>query len=386
MPPDASRPWRVALGGCLALAAAMGIGRFVYTPILPAMADALGWSRSEAGLVAGANFAGYLAGALLAGSARLTAPPRTILMATLAVVTLATAGMGLTHSFPAFLLLRAISGAASAFGLVFASSIVLEALRGVPGDGPPSLHYAGVGVGIMLSAGLVPVIGSDAEHWRMLWWGAAGCAAFGALGAALLLPTGPAPAAGAEGGERPARVPFAFVVAYALLGFGYVITATFIVDMVRGDPVLRPLETAVWLAFGAAAAPSVLIWSRIGRRMGLLPAFAVAAVCQAVGVFASLDESSAVALFAASVLLGGTFMGMTALGFGAARALAPSAPRRAVATMTAAFGFGQMIGPPFAGFIRDATGSFGTASATAGAGLLLAAGLALSVERRQRRL
>ncbi len=385
MPNAALRPWTVALGGCLALAAAMGIGRFVYTPILPAMAEALGWSRSEAGLVAGANFAGYLVGALLAGSSRLTAPPRMILTATLAVIALATAAMGLTESFPVLLLLRGIGGAASAFGLVFASSIVLEALRGVPGDGPPSLHYAGVGVGIMLSSGLVPLIGSDAEHWRMLWWGAGACAALGGMGAVLLLPAGHAPMPGA-GDERPAGVPFAFVVAYALLGFGYVITATFIVDMVRGDAVLRPLETAVWLVFGAAAVPSVFLWSRIGRRMGLLPAFAVAALCQAAGVFSSLNETSAVALFIASVLLGGTFMGMTALGFGAARALAPGAPRRAVATMTSAFGFGQMIGPPFAGAVRDATGSFGAASMTAGAGLLVAAVLALLVERRQRRL
>jgi predicted MFS family arabinose efflux permease len=376
-------PWSVALGGCAALAAAMGIGRFVYTPILPAMADALGWSRSEAGLVAGANFAGYLAGALLAGSSRLTATPRTILMAALATVTLATAAMGLAEAFSAFLVLRAIGGAASAFGLVFASSIVLEALRGVPGDGPPSLHYAGVGFGIMLSAALVPLIGSGPEQWRMLWFGAAACAAVASLAAALLLPSGAALPPGARD-EGPARVPFAFVLAYALLGFGYVITATFIVDMVRGEAALRPFETGVWLAFGLAAAPSVAFWSRIGRRTGLLPAYAVAAAVQAAGVLAGVNENSPWALFTASVLLGGTFMGMTALGFGAARALAPAAPRRAVAVMTAAFGFGQMLGPPFAGRIRDATGGFEAASMTAGAGLLLAAGLALGLARRSR--
>ena len=83
----------LAFGGLAAMTAAIGIGRFVYTPILPAMLSALGWSKSDAGLVASANLLGYFVGALLAGRPFVIARPRPWLLAALTISAVSTAAM-----------------------------------------------------------------------------------------------------------------------------------------------------------------------------------------------------------------------------------------------------------------------------------------------------
>src|SRR6187455_1770222 len=150
-------PLSLAVGGLLAMAAGIGIGRFVYTPILPPMVEALGLSKSEAGLIASANFVGYFAGALLA-AVRLPGSRRAWLVVALMVNALALAAMGLTSSLAAFLVLRLIAGIASAFTLIFASALVLDRLATAGRGRLSAVHFAGVGIGIAVSAALVAML------------------------------------------------------------------------------------------------------------------------------------------------------------------------------------------------------------------------------------
>jgi predicted MFS family arabinose efflux permease len=191
--------------------------------------------------------------------------------------------------------------------------------------------------------------------------------------ASAVSPTAQAPAQRADG-----RLPL-LGVAYGLFGFGYVITATFIVLIVRASPEAAPIEPLFWLAFGLAAIPSVALWVAVGRRTGVMPAFAVACLVEALGVLASVAGSSVAALLAASILLGGTFMGLPALGLIAARDLAPADPRRWVGILTSAFGLGQIVGPVVAGYGFDLTGSFVLPSLLAAAALVVSAALALAI-------
>jgi predicted MFS family arabinose efflux permease len=368
----------LAIGGLVALAVAVGIGRFVYTPILPLMVEDLGMTKGAAGLVASANFAGYLAGALLAATAVVSGSRRRWLLAGLAVSAVTTGAMAFASSMPVFLILRFAGGVASAFGLVFASALALDGLAAAGRSELSAVHFAGVGVGIAVSALLSWGIAALDGGWRAIWL-ASGAVAAGAVGAvARLIPDRSGPAV--VTGSRPNRIDrrlAAFVVAYGLFGFGYIITATFLVAIVRDGGYGRAFEPIVWLVVGLTAAPSVAFWTWIARRVGIARAFALACVAEAIGVAASVLQTT-VAVLLGAALLGGTFMGLTALGLIGARRLAAGDPRSTLAIMTAAFGLGQIIAPAFAGLVYDATASFALPSLAAGAALLVAALLALT--------
>ncbi len=379
------RPLLLATGGLLAMAAGIGVGRFVYTPILPPMVEALGLTKSQAGLIASANFIGYLAGALLAAG-RLPGSRRAWLLGALAANAVCLAAMGLASAVPVFLALRLLAGMASAFTLIFASALVLDRLARAGRSPLSAVHFAGVGTGIAASALLVAVLMSGGADWRMFWFASGALSLVAGLAVAGMVP----PDDGAFATPPPsgrARLSFAFVAlaaAYGLFGFGYVITATFIVDIVRGSAGVRHLEPYVWMLVGLAAAPSVVLWGSLGRRIGILRAFALASLVEAAGVAASVLWLQTAGMVIAAVFLGGTFMGLTALGLIAARESGDGDPRGRIALITAAFGTGQILGPLFAGFAYDASGSLAMPSLVAVAALVLAALLATVADAQRR--
>jgi predicted MFS family arabinose efflux permease len=378
-------PRPLAVGGLISMAVAIGIGRFVYTPILPPMAQGLGLTTGEAGLVASANFVGYLAGAVAAASARGHGNPRAWLLAALTASAVTTGLMAWADGLPAALLWRFVGGAASAYVLVLASALVLERLAAT-GHAPLSaVHFSGVGTGIAVSALLTWGLAAEGFGWRAMWLGSGLVSIAGLAAVMALVPPSPVVAvasAAAVARRHPADGRLRLLsVAYGLFGFGYIITATFIVLIVRGSPAAAAVEPVFWLAVGLAAIPSVAFWVAWGRRIGVMPAFAVACLVEAAGVLASVAWPGVIGLMTAAILLGGTFMGLTALGLIAARDLAPADARRWVGILTSAFGLGQIVGPIVAGYGFDLAGSFFLPSVLAAAALCAAAALALAVAR-----
>lgn len=364
----------------IGLAVAMGFGRFAYTPILPGMMDELGLSAADAGLIASANYLGYLVGAVLAAGGWAHHRERQVMLAALLASAVLSAIMGLTDAMWLFLSARFLAGMASAFVMVFLTTIVFSHLAAGRRGDLQALHFGGVGLGIAVSSAMMAVLILFHAAWPAGWLWSAVLSAAGFLITLLLVDEGPL-GNGADHREPklPKSLPLAkIIVAYGMLGLGYVVTATFLVAIVRQADAGRLFEAIVWLVTGLAALPSVWLWNRMVARRGLTITFAVGCVVEAVGVAASVSMGSFWGPLLGGLLLGGTFVALTAIGLRASQVFAPLAPRRALALMTAAFGLGQIIGPIIAGYAAEWSGSFTVPSLGAVVCLLLSAWIAWS--------
>ena len=362
------------------MATAMGVGRFVYTPILPGMMASLDQSTSQVGFIAAANYAGYLIGAIVAGGGWAHGSERRIALASLAVSAALCLAMAATDELVAFLAIRFAAGVASAFVMVFLSGIVFAGLARAGRSGLQWLHFGGVGLGIALSSLVVAGAGWSGFGWRGEWIGA-GLLSFAAIAIVVWL-LGDAGSRVADAQKEP---PLVFspalrsiVWAYGVFGFGYIVTATFLIAIVRSSAPDPALETGVWLVTGLAGFPSVLLWGWLASKWGLRPAFAAGCLIEALGVAASVALGGAAGPLLGGLLLGGTFIAITALGLQSGRMLAGPSPRKALAAMTAAFGTGQIVGPVVAGFVADSTGGFFWPSMLAALALAVSAWLAMS--------
>ena len=351
----------VAVAGLTALAVAMGIGRFAFTPILPMMQEDAGVSIAEGGWLASANYLGYLLGALSVVAVRIRAARA--IRGGLVTIGLATLGMGLQDSFAVWIVLRALAGIASAWVLICVSSWCLARLEPVRRPLLDSTVFAGVGAGIALAGAtclaFMRVHASSARVWVV----------FGVVSLVLSVVIWPVfGAADRVPARRPPRRAFAWdrdairlTVCYGAFGFGYIIPATFLPVMARQaikDPAVFGLS---WPMFGAAAVASTLLTTVVRRLVTNRRVWIASHLVMALGVALPVIWPGIVATMLAALCVGGTFMVITMVGMQEAREVAGARATGLMAAMTSAFALGQIAGPISVSFIHGAGGDFSAA-------------------------
>lgn len=386
----APAPKAAVTAGLLVLVCVMGIGRFAYTPLLPQMQAVLHWSVAQAGDVASANFLGYLLGALASGKLARRASRARWLVAALVTSALSTLAGAYPWHYEGWLILRLAAGASSAIGMVLGMALVIDYVGRTGRAELSTGAFPGVGIGIVMS--VLVIESARSAGWSLgMQWAAlglcAGCCVALAVPVLLrlpnLIPDG-LHGAGAPGNPADPVTLRRLIAAYGLLGFGYVVTATFIVLMARegGSPPL--VEPLCWLVVGATAAPSVPLGRALAARFGDLAVMRAAFLLEALGVLLAGMGHGPVSLVLGGACLGATFLSITALILNAARRSAGPGADAALGWMTAAFGSGQWLGPFFAGRLAQWTGGFAVPSMLAA--LLLVLGAALLPGSAARRI
>jgi MFS family permease len=332
------------LVGLVALASAMGVGRFAFTPMLPLMQQAGGLGLAEGGWLASANYAGYLVGALALFA--WNPPPAASARIGLAAVAALTAAMALTEALATWLVLRFLAGVASACVLVGVSAWALPILLRAGQARRSGVVFAGVGVGIVLAGAIGLAAGinqaTPARAWLMLGSLAtiAAAIAWPALGRS-------SPAIALPSTARDGPVPGAkrLVLCYGAFGFGYIIPATFLPALARQVIPDAAVFGWAWPVFGLAAAGSTIAAARWFGRYPPSVVWAASQLVMAAGVIAPAVSSDLWAILVCAICVGGTFMVATMAGIEHARAVACTSAPRLTAAMTAAFAFGQLVGP-----------------------------------------
>lgn len=360
----------VALALALSLGAAisLGITRFAYGLLLPPMRGDLGWSYTLAGAMNTVNALGYLLGALATpmllrrlGAARLM----------LCGAWLASLFMGLSGFFTdatPLLIQRLLAGVASAFVFVAGGLLAarLGALQPQRSGLLLGLYYGGTGLGITLSAVLVPEVLQAARHlphsWAWAWWALA--AACGVASAVLVWPARALDTqAGTPASTRAQAAPFRWLplgyalAGYALFGAGYIGYMTFVIALLREQGASATAVTVFYALLGLAVVASSRIWaglldrSRGGGALALLSGLLGAAT-----VLPALT-SAWPAVLLSGLVFGGVMLSVVASTTALVRHNLPQAQWAAgISAFTVTFAAGQIVGPTVVGWIADSAG------------------------------
>jgi predicted MFS family arabinose efflux permease len=358
--PTARQPWQVIAAGICALVLTVGLARFAYTPLLPLMRVDAGLSAAQGGWLATFNYLGYLLGTLLAARVGDMQQKFRFYRVGLVLAVVATGLMGVTTQPWLWSLLRFVAGLSSTAGLLLASGLVLNWLLANQQRPRLGLHFAGLGLGIVVSGlatGVLAGHGGSSAQWGWL----------GLLGVLFLVPAwcwmpAPSPTSAAQAAQAPPspsrRWRQLLVAAYFCAGVGFVVSATFIVAILEQTPAFRGHGSAVWVLVGLAAVPSTFAWDRIAARMGLIRALMLAFALQAASFVLPLLDSGLAAGLGSALLFGLTFAGIVSLTLTVVGRHYPHNPAKAMANLTLSYGVAQILAPALAGTLARGSGSY----------------------------
>lgn len=326
-PKQTNSAWRFATAGLCASLVGLGLARFAYTPLIPALIGAKWFSPSDVVYLGATNLAGYLAGALLARPTAARFGAVRGLRAMMVLATLSCFACSAPVAFMWYFAWRFLSGLAGGVIMVLAASTVLPHTSPARRGFVSGVIFTGVGLGIAASGTLVPLLLQ--QGLRESWYGLGVLSALLTLISWLNWPKEGRPAHSFHAPRHPSHHRESYATRALLLEYGLNACAlvphmVFIVDFVaRGLGQGISAGSQYWIFYGLGAIVGPLMAGHLADRAGFGPALRVSFLVEAIAVFLPAVSTSPVSLIVSSVIVGGFTPGIVPLVLGRIHELLP---------------------------------------------------------------
>lgn len=372
--------WRATLAGMCASLVSIGLARFAYTPLLPAIIGAGWFGAASAAYLGAANLAGYLAGALLAGPAAARVSARVLLRGAMLAASVSFFACAWPEGFAWFFAWRFASGIAGGAAMVLAAPAILPHVAPARRGLVSGAIFMGVGFGIAASGTLVPLLLRQGlqQAWLGLGFVALALTVVGWNGWPEPGHAAPKASPTLQPGEmRPLRALYAV---YGLNAFGLVPHMVFLVDFVaRGLGQGLEAGAGYWVLFGLGAVVGPLITGHIADRIGFRSTLRLVLLIEAVTVALPALNHSPAGLMISSLVVGAFTPGVVPLALGRTHEILrhnPVAQKRAWRAATTSFAVMQAVGAYGLSFLFVHTGGdyrllFGLGASALGLALVI---------------
>lgn len=358
-----TRPRHAAVAGLCALFLGIGLSRFAFTPLIPALVQARWFTAAQAGYLGATNLAGYLVGAAVARWLARSVHPNTLIKAAMIIGSASFVACATPLGFTWYFFWRLISGVIGGVLMVLAPTAVLAATPVDRRGRVAGIVFTGVGAGIALSGTAVPslVRAGLPTAWITL----------GVIGLALTLlawggwPTisPPLPAATRRLiARRPAlsATVVRLVVSYGVIGLAFAPPTIYWTDFIaRGLGLGLGTGGFYWMVLGVGAACGPMLTGLVAERLGFARTYALTLVALGICIGAPAIWPGALILLLASFGTGACGLATTSLGSGRAAELVPIEQHRQLwSWMTIAYAVIYAAGGYVCAFIFAHTGSY----------------------------
>lgn len=384
LPRNESSPWPGTLAGFVALLVGLGIGRFAYPPLIPALVKQHWFSAPKADYLAAAALAGYVVGAFAAGHRMWRPGPSITIRVSMIFASASFVVCVKPIGFDWFILWRVLAGVAAGFLMVTAVPLIIARTPAESRGRASGVIFTGIGAGIAAAGTIVPAL---AHRSLEAAWLGIGIASFILTAASwrywprLRTPLTPETA---QSHRTKLTAPVALLLAaYCGAAAGFAPHSVFWVDFIaRG--LRRGLTSGghYWMIMGFGAAAGPIFAGSIADRAGFARSLRCALVIEAVGVGLPVFSHVAWSLALSSVLVGSMSMAVVTLTAGRVSELVPiSGQKQAWGWMTAGFSIVYAAGAWGLSFLFAETGSYGLIFAIGAAALLAGAAFEITSSR-----